>query len=238
MATPISLDELALQIPVNSVNVDRLHRIMRYLVHMKLFSTQHIGGQLRYELKPAAKFLAKGWDQCMVPALLAITDVDFMAPWHHMKEGLEGEGTTAFEKALGKSIWDYMAVHPAKNQLFNEAMACDSRMLTSALIAGCKDMFDGIGSLVDVGGGTGTAMRAIARAFPHLKCTVYDLPHVIADSPNYPEVSRAEGDMFKSIPSADAILMKVCICLQALPCSFYHKVGYCLTPNPSLIVYK
>lgn len=139
MATPISLDELALQIPVNSVNVGRLHRIMRYLVHMKLFSTQHIGGQLRYELKPAAKFLVKGWDQCMVPALLAITDVDFMAPWPHMKEGLEGEGTTAFEKALGKSIWDYMAVHPAKNQLFNEAMECDSRMLTSALIAGCKD---------------------------------------------------------------------------------------------------
>lgn len=208
---PISLAELASRIPANCRNVDHLYRIMRNLVHMKLFSTRTIDGQLSYELEPAAKFLVKGSDQSMVPALLAISDVDFMAPWHHIKEDLGGEcATTAFEKALGSSIWDYMAGNPAKNQLFNEAMACDSRLLTSALISGCKEMFDGIGSVVDVGGGTGTALRAIAQAFPHLKCTVYDLPHVIADSPNYPEVQRIEGDMFQSIPSADAILMKVC----------------------------
>ena len=207
---PISLAELASRIPVNCRNVDHLYRIMRYLVHMKLFSTRTIDGQLRYELEPAAKFLVKGWDQSMVPALLAISDVDFMAPWHHIKEGLLGECATAFEKAFGRSIWDYMAGNSAKNQLFNEAMACDSRLLTSALISGCKEMLDGIRSVVDVGGGTGTALRAIAQAFPHLKCTVYDLPHVIADSPNYPEVQRIQGDMFKSIPSADAILMKVC----------------------------
>ena len=58
-------------------------------------------------------------------------------------------------------------------------------------------MFDGSRSVVDVGGGNGTALRAIAQAFPHLKCTVYDVPHVIADSPNHPEVERIQGDMFK-----------------------------------------
>lgn len=205
----MSLAELASKIPVNSVNVDHLYRVMRFLVHMKLFSARQVKGELRYELEPAAKVLVKGWDKCMVPSILSITDKEFMAPWHYIKESLGEDSPTAFEKALGTNIWDYMSENPEKNQLFNEGMACDSRLLTSALIRDCKDMFHGIGSLVDVGGGTGTALRAIAGAFPYMKCTVYDLPHVIADSPEYPEVTRVPGDMFKSIPSADAIIMKV-----------------------------
>ncbi|KAJ8644148.1 hypothetical protein MRB53_005896 [Persea americana] len=204
----MSINQLASKIPVNSVNVDHLYRIMRFLVHMKLFSIQSVKGELRYGLEPAARCLVKGWDKCMVPSILSITDKDFMAPWHYIKESLGKDSPTAFEKALGMNIWDYMADNPMKNQLFNEGMACDSRLLTSALIQDCKEMFEGILSLVDVGGGTGTALRAIAKAFPHMECTVYDLPHVIADSPDYPEVARVPGDMFKSIPCADAIMMK------------------------------
>nr|DAD24233.1 TPA_asm: hypothetical protein HUJ06_025696 [Nelumbo nucifera] len=144
----------------------------------------------------------------MVSAILAVTDKDFMVPWYRLKDSLVGEGT-AFEKALGKTICECMADHPEKKKPFNEAMACDTtRLLTSALIQDCKDLFQGIMSLVDVGGGTGTAMRDIAKTFPHLKCTIYDLPHVIADSPDYPEVDRIAGNMFKHIPSADGILLK------------------------------
>ncbi|XP_058093546.1 (RS)-norcoclaurine 6-O-methyltransferase-like [Magnolia sinica] len=206
---PITLSDLATQLPVQPTNTNNLFRIMRYLVHVKLFTKEvDDDGTVRYGLQPAAKFILKGWDRSMVPAIIAITDKDFMSPWHYLKDGLAGGRTTAFEKALGKGIWDYMAENPAQNQLFNEAMACDTRLLTSALIRDCKDMFNGMKSLIDIGGGTGTALRAIAKAFPHMKCTVFDLPHVIADSPNYPEVDRVEGDMFKSIPSADAILMK------------------------------
>nr|DAD24234.1 TPA_asm: hypothetical protein HUJ06_025697 [Nelumbo nucifera] len=180
---------------------------MRYMVHMKIFTKETLGGEERYGLSPHGKFLVKGWDKSMASAILAITDEDFFAPWHCLKDVLAGEGT-AFEKALGKSIWAYVADHPEKNKLFNEVMACDTSFITSVLIQDCKDVFQGIKSVVDVGGGTGTAMRDIAKAFPHLKCTIYDLPHVIADSPDYPEVDRIAGDMFKHIPSADAILLK------------------------------
>nr|DAD24229.1 TPA_asm: hypothetical protein HUJ06_025692 [Nelumbo nucifera] len=205
---PLTLSELGAQIPVQPVNTDHLHRLMRYLVHMKIFTKETLDGEARYGLAPPAKFIVKGWDKSIVSIILVVTDKDFMAPWHCLKDSLCGEGT-AFEKALGRSIWTYMADHPEKNKLFNEGMACDTKLLISALVQDCKDLFQGIMSLVDVGGGTGTAMRAIAKAFPHLKCTIYDLPHVIADSPDYPEVDRIAGDMFKHIPSADAILLKV-----------------------------
>ncbi|KAK9159737.1 hypothetical protein Syun_006078 [Stephania yunnanensis] len=207
---PMTLSNLASRIPSpnGAADHDRLFRIMRYLVHMNLFTKESIDGEDHYGLAPPAKYLVKGWEKSMVPSILCITDKDFMSPWYHLKEGLGNESTTAFEKALGINIWDYMSKNPKKNSIFNEAMACDTRLLMSALVSECKDMFEGIKSLVDVGGGTGTAVRHIAKAYPHINCSVYDLPHVAADSPTYPEVTRFEGDMFKFIPKADAILMK------------------------------
>ncbi|XP_068660862.1 (RS)-norcoclaurine 6-O-methyltransferase-like isoform X1 [Aristolochia californica] len=205
---PISLSDLSSFLTLPSVDLDRLYRIMRYLVQMDLFTKETLDGEERYGLSPAAKYLVTGWDKSIVPALLFITDKDMMAPHYYIKESLRLGEPTAFERALGKSIWEYMGEHPEKNKLFNSAMACDSRLLNSALVSECPDVFAGIGSLIDVGGGTGTAARAISQAFPEIKCTVFDLPHVIADSPDYPEVTRVQGDMFKSIPSADAILLK------------------------------
>ena len=73
--------------------------------------------------------------------------------------------------------------------------------------------------MVDVGGGTGLTARTISEAFPQLKCTVFDLPHVVANLPEYRNLEFVGGDMFQSVPSADATLMKLFIsrspCLNA-----------------------
>ncbi|MCL7030312.1 hypothetical protein MKW94_018304 [Papaver nudicaule] len=206
---PMSLSELASKLPVQPINSDRLYRIMRYLVHMKLFNME-ISPKVtkKYSLAPPAKYLIRGWERSMVASILAMNDKDMLAPWHHLNEGLSGN-CNAFEKALGKSIWVFMSENPEKNQLFNEAMACDTRLVTSALVNECKSVFcDGTKTLVDVGGGTGAAMMAVSEAFPNIKCTIFDLPHVIAESPEMPNITKVSGDMFVSIPSADAILMK------------------------------
>nr|XP_025885166.1 myricetin O-methyltransferase-like isoform X2 [Solanum lycopersicum] len=68
-------------------------------------------------------------------------------------------------------------------------------------------------SLVDVGGDTGIIANTILAAFPHLKCTVLDLPHVVANMPDTHNLKYVGGDMFHSIPSADSILFK-CYYLQ------------------------
>ncbi|KAI5019498.1 hypothetical protein ZWY2020_044386 [Hordeum vulgare] len=62
--------------------------------------------------------------------------------------------------------------------------------------------------MVDVGGGTGVIAKAIEGAFPHVKCNVLDLPHVIAEAPTDGEVRFVVGDMFEHIPPADAVLLK------------------------------
>jgi len=51
--------------------------------------------------------------------------------------------------------------------------------------------------------------KVIAESFPHLKCTVLDLPHVVADLQGTENIEYVGGDMFQAIPSADSIMLKV-----------------------------
>lgn len=88
-------------------------------------------------------------------------------------------------------------------------MANDSRLSISVIIEHCKEIFEGLKSLVDIGGGTGTMAKSIADMFPQINCIVLDLPHVIEGCEGSKNLSYVGGDMFKFIPSADAILLKV-----------------------------
>ncbi|KAE8728774.1 Trans-resveratrol di-O-methyltransferase [Hibiscus syriacus] len=60
-------------------------------------------------------------------------------------------------------------------------------------------------------GGTGTIARVISEAHPQLKCTVFDLPHVLANLPatETGNLNFVAGDMFQYLPPADAILMEL-----------------------------
>jgi ubiquinone/menaquinone biosynthesis C-methylase UbiE len=81
------------------------------------------------------------------------------------------------------------------------------------IVRECGEVFAGINSLVDVGGGDGTMAKAIAKAFPHVRCSVLDLPHVVGGNgmPGEGEgtVEFIAGDMMVFIPPADAVLLKV-----------------------------
>ena len=107
------------------------------------------------------------------------------------------------------TFWDYSNQEPTYANLFNDAMANDTRLVTSVVIKERKGVFEGLESLVDVGGGTGTMAKAIVNAFPQIDCTVLDLPHVVADLEGSKNLKYAGGDMFEAIPPADAILLKV-----------------------------
>ena len=89
-------------------------------------------------------------------------------------------------------------------------MASDSKLTSKIILDECSEVFEGLKSLVDVGGGTGTLARAIANAFPNLKCTVFDLQRVVANLQGTENLDFVGGHMFSDpIPPADAILLKV-----------------------------
>ena len=88
-------------------------------------------------------------------------------------------------------------------------MGSDTQLAMDFVISNYGDVFEGVTSLVDVGGGPGSAARAIARAFPHVKCSVLVLPNVVNSVPQDGVVEYISGDMMRSIPTPDAVFLKV-----------------------------
>ncbi|KAL0456495.1 UNVERIFIED_CONTAM: putative O-methyltransferase 3 [Sesamum latifolium] len=79
------------------------------------------------------------------------------------------------------SFWEQKEGNPWFSHLFDQGMASDTPMVADVITRDCRQVFEGLDSLVDVGGGTGTLAKTIAEAFPQIHCTVLDLAPVVAD---------------------------------------------------------
>nr|TKV94009.1 hypothetical protein SEVIR_9G267900v2 [Setaria viridis] len=120
----------------------------------------------------------------------------------------EQHGPCPFALMHGETLWEVSGRDDALNASVNDAMAADSRILMRVVLKECGEVFGGIDSLVDVAGGIGGAATVIASAFPSLKCSVLDLPHVVAKAPSGSNVQFVAGDMFQRIPPANAVFLK------------------------------
>ncbi|XP_011622314.1 (R,S)-reticuline 7-O-methyltransferase [Amborella trichopoda] len=206
--TPLSLPEIAMSLPSTSPDTTTLSRIMRFLVRKHVFTSQEIEDETRYGPTRTSGWLTKQVHRpSLAPFLLLETGVVSLKPWHYLSRCVL-EGGEAFEKAHGVEIWGYGAKNREYSRLFNEAMACNAQIVLEALLRGYENGFEGLGSLVDVGGGTGMTIGEIVRANPHISGINFDLPHVVATAPHYPGVVHIGGDMFHAIPQADAVFMK------------------------------
>jgi hypothetical protein len=184
---------------------------MRLLVRRKIFTAHHPsegGGDTLYGLTHSSRWLLHDSKMSLAPLLLMEDHPWLMARWHCLSQCVK-EGGIAFNKVHGREIWDFASENPEFNNLFNDGMACTARIVMSAIVSVYKDGFGCVGSLVDVGGGTGSAVAEIVKSFPHIKGINFDLPHVVATAPMYDGVKHVGGDMFQAIPNADAVFMKV-----------------------------
>ncbi|KAI8528072.1 hypothetical protein RHMOL_Rhmol12G0122800 [Rhododendron molle] len=93
------------------------------------------------------------------------------------------EGGTAFQKAHGVEFWDFVSLDPEFQKNFCYSMEFTSRISMKAMLTEYKDGFDSIGSLLDVGGGSGFAMAEVVKVHPHIKGTNFDLPHIVDTAP-------------------------------------------------------
>ncbi|KAF5948267.1 hypothetical protein HYC85_014224 [Camellia sinensis] len=189
---PMTLTELVTALPIKQAKACYIYRLMRVLVHSGFFVQQKINKEdeqeQRYFLTPASRLLLKDEPLSARLFLLIVLDPILTKPWHFLSDWFQTDDATPFTTAHGRSFWEYNAEEPRLGNLFNEAMASDSRLITSVLIK--------------------TARRAIAETFPDLKCTVFDLPHVIANLQGTENLEFVGGDMFEAIPHANAILLK------------------------------
>ena len=222
---PMTLSQIIAGIPdAHSPDISYLTRIMRLLVRRKIFTTQSHhhpseGGDTLYGLTHSSRWLLHDSKMTLAPMLLMEDHPLLMAPWHCFSQCVK-EGGIAFKKAHGREVWDFGSVNPEFNKLFNDGMACTANIVVNTIVSEYKDGFGSVGSLVDVGGGTGSVLAEIVKSYPHIKGINFDLPHVVATAPIYDGITHIGGDMFEAVPNADAVFMKVRIYI-VLRCNFF-----------------
>ncbi|KAM1676798.1 hypothetical protein FF1_042159 [Malus domestica] len=209
----VSPADLASQLPTKNPDAPViLDRMLRLLASYSIFTyslrTLPDGKVERlYGLGPVCKLLTKNENGVSIaPHLLLTQDKVLVESWYHLKDAVL-EGGIAFNKAYGMTTFEYHGTDPRFNKVFNRAMADQSSIAMKKLLETYKG-FEGLTSVVDVGGGIGSVIHMIVSKYPSIKGINFDLPHVIKDAPQYPGVEHVGGDMFVSVPKGDAIVMK------------------------------
>lgn len=220
-----TISDIAADTGVHLAKLPHLRRIMRVLTIAGIFAAndepsspadQDGDGETVYTLTPASRLLVGDRATCnMAPfmRLLARPEVATMFfrldAW--LRDGDTGAATLYQAAHGGVPAWEMTKRDSSYNRDLNEACAVDTSFVMDIAVREGSDVFRGLSSLVDVGGGHGAAAMAIARAFPHIKCSVLDLPQAISEAPTDGTVNFVAGNMFEYIPPANAVFLKVYI---------------------------
>lgn len=226
---PHSLDELA---RATGADKEALGRLLTALSTIGICS---LAGENCYSLTEmgagldgSAEQSVKGW---------AIFEGEMLSKsWNGMLETVV-TGKTAAQLLGLSSSFDLMARSPENVRIFNAAMADLTRLVIPDVLRAYD--FGGITHLMDVGGGSGELIGAVAKEYPHIRATVFDLPRCEETANVHltrmgvsDRASFLAGNFFETIPAiADAIVLKSVIhdwddarsglilhnCHQALP---------------------
>ncbi|KAI3745145.1 hypothetical protein L1987_58249 [Smallanthus sonchifolius] len=206
--SPMTLADLASELKCSESS---LYRIMRFLIHYKVFQEKPASEtSVGYSQTPLSRLLTRNGNNSMAELVLLESNPIMLAPWHKLSGWVLGNEDSPFEATHGNDLWGFVAANPGHSKLFNDATACDARAGVRAVVEGCPEVFQGVRTLVDVGGGDGTTLRLIVEACPWIKGINFDLPHVVSVAPACVGVEHVGGSMFDHVPKADAVyLMKI-----------------------------
>nr|Q6T1F6.1 RecName: Full=Bergaptol O-methyltransferase; Short=BMT [Ammi majus]AAR24096.2 bergaptol O-methyltransferase [Ammi majus] len=184
-----------------------LARILRVLATYKVLGCKRGEVEWLYCWTPVCKYLSNNEDGASIaPILLVHQDKVTIKSWYHLTDAVR-DGGTAFNKAHDMSIFEYASQDPQFNKAFNRSMRGHSTITMKKILETYKG-FEGLKSIVDVGGGTGATLNMIISKYPTIKGINFDLPHVVGDAPSLPGVEHVGGNMFASVPKGDAIFLK------------------------------
>ncbi|GKE51284.1 caffeic acid 3-O-methyltransferase, partial [Tanacetum coccineum] len=118
------------------------------------------------------------------PFMLINHDKILMESCYYLKDEVLNGGIL-FNMTYGMSAFEYHEKDKRFNNMFNIGMFSYS---TTAIkqILDLYDSFNGLTTLVDVGGGTGASLKMIISKHASLKGINFDLPQVIKEAKTYP----------------------------------------------------
>ncbi|XP_025804348.1 caffeic acid 3-O-methyltransferase isoform X1 [Panicum hallii] len=205
---PLSAAEL---LPEGHPDPSVLERLLRLLASRGVFS-EHGASPRRFALTAVGRTLVPGPSGASYADYVLQHHQDaLVAAWPRLHEAvLDPAGPEPFARAnAGVPAYAYYGKDREANEVMLRAMTGVSEPFMEALLDGYAGGFDGVATLVDVGGSSGACLEMIMRRVGTITEGInFDLPDVVAAAPPIAGVRHVGGDMFKSIPSGDAIFMK------------------------------
>jgi hypothetical protein len=190
-AGPRSVEELARDA---GADTDALHRLLRALASEGVFAEEERGV---FRNTPASELLlTSGWDDFAVL---------FGGVWYRAVERLDASGKAVFPDIFGTDFWTWLAENPEERARFDRAMAQGSDTRIDRLET--VDWRDSQ-TVVDVGGGNGSLLAELVRAYPGLHGIVFDLPETTRDESLFGErLEFVAGSFFERVPKGDVYLL-------------------------------
>src|SRR5215831_17925371 len=178
-----------------------LYRMLRALAGEGVFVEDKDG---RFALTSMADLLRSDHPRSLRDWAIYVADLPYRSSMEMLHSLKTGE--SAFRKTFGATVFDYLSAHPEYATKAFRAMSS----ISAARIASLLEAYDfsRITKLVDVGGAHGAMATAIAKRYPSVCCTCFDLLNAergalktfqdngVADRCNF-----VGGDFFKDVPN-------------------------------------
>lgn len=203
---PKTADKLA---KATGVHPPSLFRVLRALAAVDVLTQSDDN---RFGNTPMSETLIDGPGSLRWFAMTELGEEHYPA-WGELMHSVR-TGQIAFDKAFGEPVWQFFAKNPENARIFNNAMSGMTAQAEQALHAAYK--FEGINTIMDVGGGHGGLITSILERNPTMKGILLDSPEVVEGARPKLEAAGVHercqivgGNFFEAVPEgADAITMK------------------------------
>lgn len=189
---PATAHELAAALRVDS---DALQRFLRVLTAEELFtqdgdqfSLTEAGSLLRSDVPGSLKYFSR------------LMTGEAYRVWEDAGYSLR-TGRAAFDGMFGKAFFEWLADNPQRSAEFNEAQAELARLRLLPLL---NLSWDGVSTVVDVGGGNGQLLATLLDRHDTLTGILLDRAEVVAQAAAQLKDYQCElvgGDFFSAIPT-------------------------------------
>jgi hypothetical protein len=188
---PRSAAELARE---THADADTLHRLLRALASDGVLAEESPGV---FRNTAASEALTRdGWDDF---AHL------FGGIWLRAAAELDTTGEPTFPRVFGADFWSWLAAHPQERAAFDRAMAQGWQGRLERLES---VEWRGDETVIDVGGGDGSLLRALLERRPGLRGIVFDLPETVRDESSFGDsCTFVAGSFFDAVPAGDVFVL-------------------------------
>jgi O-methyltransferase domain/Dimerisation domain len=203
---PKSSDELAAE---SGANPDALYRLLRALAAVGVF---HEDDDRRFSLTDLGEYLRSDAPEPVAGWAAFIGQPSYWQVWGDLFNSVK-TGENAFRHVHGVDVWTYRSKHPEVSAAFDRSQT-DLSQLEAVEVVSAYD-FGRFAKIADIAGGRGAFLAAILKRWPQSNGVLFDQPHVVSGARDTfaaagvsDRVDIVAGDFFKSVPAADAYVLK------------------------------